>query len=438
MTADEVEEAARPPQVSIVTATYNWSNVLRCAIESALLQTFDDFEMLVVGDGCTDDSADVVASFRDPRLRWSNLAVNSGSQAAPNNHGAVLARGEFIAYLGHDDLWYPTHLETVLRIARQAQADVVHSVAVMYGPPSSGVLSTTGIFASGEFGRREHGVPSAMLIRRALLARIGGWGNPGDLTYPADVEFEQRALAAGARFAATNELTVFKFNAAWRRDTYRTRPDCEQRAMLERIRSGIDFRAAELIEVIRSYVAGKAITIEIGGPTEPGESARRIARLKDAAKDGQPVRSLEAPARFTMDDQTEGFEFHGLERGAAFGTLRWTGPATQSNLCFPISRSSTLRLRMAIFCHVQNDPARDIWFCCDGVRLESALEETATGQWLMTAMVPPGEAQEPLRLVLHTARTIRPFDLDFNNPDRRWLGVAVNWIEFSPLDNPAE
>ena len=424
------------PVISVITATYNWSSVLRCAIESALLQTFAEFEMIVVGDGCTDDSGDVVASFGDPRVHWVNLPLNSGSQSVPNNHGATLARGEYIAYLGHDDVWYPTHLETVLRAARQTEADVVHSVAVMYGPPGAGVFSTTGIFANGQFGRRDFGVPSAMLIRRALLSRIGPWGDPAALAYPADVELQQRAFAAGARFAATNELTVFKFNAAWRRDSYRHCMDTEQRAMIERIRSGVDFRQTELVEVIRSYVADKAVTIEVGRPMEPGAYARRNSLYKGTAAEELQLRRLEAAERFTLDAQLQSFDFYEPECDKNLGSFRWTGPATASHLCFPIARSSGLRLRMHICVHLQNDLARDIWLSCEGVRLENTVEETADHGWLLSAIVQGGGATEPLRLTLHTARTIRPFDLEINE-DRRWLGVAVNWIEFEPLDAPS-
>ena len=391
--------------------------------------------MIVVGDGCTDDSGDVVASFCDPRLRWVNLPVNSGSQSAPNNHGATLARGEYIAYLGHDDVWYPTHLETVLRVARQSEADIVHSVGVMYGPPGAGVLSTTGIFANGQFGRRDFGVPSAMFLRRALLSRIGPWGDPAALVYPADVEFEQRAFAAGARFAATNELTVFKFNAAWRRDSYRHRMDAEQRAMIGRIRSGVDFRQTELVEVIRSYVANKAVTVEIGRPMEPGAYARRNSLYKGTAAEDLQLRRLEAAERFTLDAQLQSFDLYEPEWGENLGTFRWTGPATGSHLCFPIARPSGLCLRMHICLHLQIDLARDIWLSCDGVRLESTVEESADHGWLLSAVVPACGAKEPLHLILHTARTIRPFDLEINE-DRRWLGVAVNWIEFEPLNVP--
>ena len=80
-------------------------------------QTFADFELLVIGDGCTDDSEAVVAAFGDPRFHWENLPQNHGHQSPANNRGLALARGKWIAYLGHDDLWMPNHLELLWRAA---------------------------------------------------------------------------------------------------------------------------------------------------------------------------------------------------------------------------------------------------------------------------------------------------------------------------------
>src|SRR5262245_18234397 len=104
---------AAAPRVSVIIATYNRSRVLRFAIRSVLWQSMPDFELTVVGDCCTDESADAVASFEDARVQWHNLPYNSGHQSAPNNRGLELARGEYVDYLGHDDLWHPTHLEKV-------------------------------------------------------------------------------------------------------------------------------------------------------------------------------------------------------------------------------------------------------------------------------------------------------------------------------------
>src|SRR5947207_7975428 len=82
------------PRVTVIMATYNWSSVLPYSIGSALRQSFTDFELLVVGDGCTDDSEQVVTAIGDPRVRWINLSSNSGHQSAPNNEGLRQARGD--------------------------------------------------------------------------------------------------------------------------------------------------------------------------------------------------------------------------------------------------------------------------------------------------------------------------------------------------------
>src|SRR5437764_794116 len=106
------------PSVSVIIATYNWSAALKCAIRSVLDQTLQDFELLIVGDACTDDTEQVVRSFDDARIKWFNLTKNHGSQYAPNNFGLKQAKAYYIAYLGHDDLWWPTHLTSLVETAR--------------------------------------------------------------------------------------------------------------------------------------------------------------------------------------------------------------------------------------------------------------------------------------------------------------------------------
>ena len=76
----------------MVIPTYNWATVLPWSIGSVLAQSFAEWELWVIGDGCTDESAATVATFDDPRVHWHNLAVNGRSQVGPNN--AALARAD--------------------------------------------------------------------------------------------------------------------------------------------------------------------------------------------------------------------------------------------------------------------------------------------------------------------------------------------------------
>src|SRR5688572_29309589 len=98
------------PRITVIIATYNWSTVLPYSIGSVLGQSLTDFELLVIGDGCTDDSEQVVSGIGDPRVQWINIPRH-GHQSGPNNEGIRRARSGYIAYLGHDDLWLPHHFE---------------------------------------------------------------------------------------------------------------------------------------------------------------------------------------------------------------------------------------------------------------------------------------------------------------------------------------
>ena len=120
-----------PPKVSVIIATYNKASALRYAIDSVLWQTFSDYELWVIGDACTDESEQLVTSYGDPRVFWHNLPQNSGYQSAPNNEGLRRARGEYVAYLNHDDLWLPNHLQVLLDRIEESGADFAYSILEM-------------------------------------------------------------------------------------------------------------------------------------------------------------------------------------------------------------------------------------------------------------------------------------------------------------------
>src|SRR6266446_6407030 len=132
------------PSVSVIIPTYNWSSVLPYSIGSVLRQTFTELEVLVVGDGCTDDSEAVVGRIGDPRVKWINLPTNTGHQSEPNNEGLRQARGQFIAYLGHDDLWLPNHLSCLISALEQG-ADLAYGVNLLLMPGPDGYHRAPGL-----------------------------------------------------------------------------------------------------------------------------------------------------------------------------------------------------------------------------------------------------------------------------------------------------
>lgn len=215
------------PRVTVILPTYNYSAVLPYSIGSALDQTFTDFELLVIGDGCTDDSEQVVRAIVDPRVRWINIP-HYGHQSGPNNEGLRQARGEYIAYLGHDDLWLPDHL-SVLVAALDAGADLAHSVLAMI--PRRGRI---------RIAPREWKPPTSVMHRRDVIETAGGWRDHRELMDTPEGDLWNRFEQAGCRIVFVDRLTAIKFPALWRKNVYRERPSHEQAAWLARIRSGED------------------------------------------------------------------------------------------------------------------------------------------------------------------------------------------------------
>lgn len=202
------------PRVTVIVATFNSRLTLACALDSVRRQTCQDFEVEVVGDACTDGSEAVVTALADPRFHWSSLARNSGSQSAPNNAGLGRARGRYVAFLGHDDLWFPWHLEALLAVAAGQGAGFVHGIGALIEPD--------GILACGPPRRgatyRGHFVPPTnWLVERAVLERVGPWHSWAELGWPADVDMIDRIAASGAPIGFAPRLTTIKFpSAAWR------------------------------------------------------------------------------------------------------------------------------------------------------------------------------------------------------------------------------
>ncbi|MBI5761249.1 MAG: glycosyltransferase family 2 protein [Planctomycetales bacterium] len=107
-----------PPLVSVVIPTYNRAYCVARTIDSALAQTHQNLEILVVDDGSKDDTAAVIRARygREPRVRYV-FQENTGVSGA-RNHGMAESRGEFVALLDSDDIWFPWKIEAQLAVLR--------------------------------------------------------------------------------------------------------------------------------------------------------------------------------------------------------------------------------------------------------------------------------------------------------------------------------
>ena len=120
-----------PAKVSVVIPTYNNAALLHETLDGVRRQTFNDFEIIVVDDGSTDNTADMVQRY-DPAIRYVHQ-TNQGPAAA-RNKGVSLAQGKFIAFCDHDDIWNERHLEKLLGcFTTHPSAAMVFDDARFYG-----------------------------------------------------------------------------------------------------------------------------------------------------------------------------------------------------------------------------------------------------------------------------------------------------------------
>lgn len=107
-------DKASGPTVSVIIPTYNRAHLIGQSIQSVLDQTYQDFELIVVDDGSSDPTAEMVRSFADPRIHYLRHEKNRGA-AASRNTGIAAARGEYTAFLDSDDEWLPDKLEKQMK-----------------------------------------------------------------------------------------------------------------------------------------------------------------------------------------------------------------------------------------------------------------------------------------------------------------------------------
>ena len=262
--------------------------MLPYSIGSVLRQTFRDFELLVVGDGCTDDSETVVAAIADARVRWINLPRNTRHQSGPNNEGLLQARGEIIAYLGHDDLWLPHHLAAHVKTYDMAGCDVAHSLCLLVAADESTSWPALPHPREGSFAP-----PTCMTHRRRMTEELGGWRDfaaiDEKVDVAPDVELWRRAQKAGRRFAFVPRLSAIKFPAGWRRDVYRTRPHHEQERWLARIDAEPDLESTLLVDCITAEEMPRNI------------SYRELLRMFVGQTVGRIRRRFATPSRKPID-----------------------------------------------------------------------------------------------------------------------------------------
>lgn len=189
------------PNVSVIIPTHNRAEMLGRAIRSVMAQTWqEDLEIIVVSDGSTDDTEDVVQGFNDPRILLLKHKKSRGASAARNT-GMRVARGTYIAFLDDDDEWTPDKLEVQIPILEKANSRVglVYGWIEYYQEDNTierRCPTLKGDIFEEMLDKQAITNSSAIMIRREVLDVVKGFdeslprGNDGDFIRRISKHFE--------------------------------------------------------------------------------------------------------------------------------------------------------------------------------------------------------------------------------------------------------
>ena len=173
------------PAVSVIVPTYRRPHLLPRALNSLLNQTFTDFELIVVDDGSGDETAEVVAGFVDPRLRYICLETNGGVANA-RNQAVERAQGEWLVFVDDDDRVEPTFLAELVDLISHAPP----TVGFVWSWKSIVELTATGErvirvetyrvvspqpIPGADLPHRPRGGSSGLVVRRRVFEEMGGF-----------------------------------------------------------------------------------------------------------------------------------------------------------------------------------------------------------------------------------------------------------------------
>jgi Glycosyl transferase family 2 len=420
------------PYFTVVVSTFNRGLHIIPTIESALDQSFADFELLVVGDGVTDDTLDRVPK-NDARVRVISLPVNSGSQASPNNAGIAAARGRHIAYLGHDDIWMPDHLAALAELFESTGCDVAVSGCAYHGPPGTDLIQVTGLFADPADARRHFFPPTSLAHRRALVEVIGNWRDPQTVSAPVDADFPLRAVAAGARFVSTGRITAHKFAAGHRYLSYLNPSSSEQNEMLAAIRSGAIDRQACANFVERAKAAGSYMGVRHPNYSwyKPGELYHRNRSNKGIER--VPATALTTETYVAQSMEPRALDWYRPERSwLSLRRFRWSGPSLRPKLLIPFFGNTAARIVL----HFRDiDPARvidELRVTLNGNAIEHKLKRARRGQIDLELVGPLlGKRSSVVELIL--PRSFCPAEIN-GSGDARRLGLILKGFTIAPVE----
>jgi len=205
--------------ISVITTVYNCDKYIKESIDSILSQTFDDFEFIIVNDGSTDNTAEIISSFKDKRIIFIDWPKNIGIPERAN-FAIDLARGEYIAIHDADDISLPFRLEKEIeKLKSDKNLFCVGSYAIIidenndeidcWRHPPSNNNDMIGMISEGKNPVIN---PSAMFKKYDFI-KIGKYTTSRRFQLVHDLEFWGRCLFSGLNFyTLDNPMIKYRIN----------------------------------------------------------------------------------------------------------------------------------------------------------------------------------------------------------------------------------
>ena len=273
------------PSVSVVIPLYNKAPYVERAIESVQSQSMQDFEVVVVNDGSTDEGASIVEKIEDPRIRLLHQA-NAGVSAA-RNRGIEESRSKLIAFLDADDEWVEEFLESIVRLTLDFPEAGVYACGysicdasgAMRGSPTRGIPKGSWRGVVDDYFSASIGLiwTSAIAVRREVFGVVGMFAEGEPLG--EDLDMWLRAAVKYPVAYCSKRLAIWHLGGAGHACS--RVPPSRESMMRRRLRAIEEdpHLSALLKERVRNYVARHELSLALSNWLIWGDRRRALADL---------------------------------------------------------------------------------------------------------------------------------------------------------------
>ena len=223
------------PKISIIIPAYNTASFIKETLDSVFAQTFQDFEIILVNDG-SPDSANLEKVLQPYLDKIIYIEQENRGTAAARNTAIYAARGEYLAFLDGDDIWFPEYLEAQINVLNDKKCDLIYADALLFGDvsrkfstymtkaPSSGEVTAESLLSA-----KCNVITSGTIVRREKILQVGLFDESLPRIGMEDFDLWFRLAKNGARLDYQKQI-LFK---------YRVRPNSLSGTNVARIERSI-------------------------------------------------------------------------------------------------------------------------------------------------------------------------------------------------------